>query len=173
MSTYHSFKDSVLLLNACYTPLRFVSYKRAIGLLVQDKVEVVENSDKNISSVSTSYTVPSVIRLRYYVKIPFNSRIALNRKSVLARDLYICQYGCGRKANTIDHVVPRSRGGSHDWLNVLACCAKCNSKKADKLLYELNWKPLKQPHLPDQNIWLLLGLEMRDEWNQYLQLSSA
>lgn len=165
--------EEVLLLNSCYTPLRFVSYKRAIGLIFQGKAEIIEQCEGKISSPTKSYDVPSVIRLRYYVKVPFISRIALNRKSVLARDNYECQYGCGRKATTIDHVVPRSRGGQHDWMNVLACCAKCNSKKADKLLSELGWSPLKRPHMPSSSIWLTLGMVRRKEWETYLDLVPA
>ena len=165
--------EEVLLLNACHTPLRFISYKRAIGLIFQGKAEIIEQSDGKISSPTVSYDVPSVIKLRYYVKVPFTSRIALNRKSVLARDNYVCQYGCGRKATTIDHVIPRSRGGQHDWLNVLACCSKCNSAKSNKLLSELGWKPLKRPHIPSSSIWLLLGLGKRKEWEPYLELTPA
>ena len=162
--------EKVLLLNASYTPLRVISFKRAIVLLLQEKAEVVEEATGSINSASRTFTMPSVIRLTYMVKIPYRARIALNRRSVLARDGGICQYGCGRKANTVDHVHPRSRGGKHSWDNVLAACSKCNAEKGDLTLDELGWEPIKQPHMPSSNVWLVAGIMGREEWSEYLAM---
>lgn len=162
--------EKVLLLNASYTPLRVISFKRAIVLLLQEKAEIVEEATGSINSASRTFTMPSVIRLNYMVKIPYRARIALNRRSVLARDGGICQYNCGRKANTIDHVHPRSRGGKHTWDNVLAACSKCNAEKGDLLLSELGWEPIKQPHAPSSNVWLVAGIMGREEWSEYLAM---
>lgn len=160
--------DNVLLLNASYTPLRVISFKRAIVLLIQEKAEMVEATEHLVSSANDVFEVPSVIRLRYMVKIPFKSRIALNRRSVLARDRGICQYGCGRKASTIDHIHPRSRGGKHEWTNVAAACSPCNSLKGDRTLDELGWELLNEPFVPRGDIWLVAGVAQKEEWASYL-----
>ena len=155
--------ENVLLLNASFAPLRVISFQRAIVLVLQQKAEVIEEASTIIHSATEEFALPSVIRLNYMVQIPYKSRIALNRRSVLARDNGVCQYGCGRKANTIDHVLPRSRGGRHEWTNVLACCSKCNAKKGNKLLSEIGWKSLKQPHMPPHNVWLVAGIMAKEE----------
>lgn len=165
--------ENVLLLNASYEMLRVISFKRAVVLLLQEKAVVVEEGEFTIHSANATFNLPSVIRLTYMVKVPFKSRIALNRRSVIARDGGICQYGCGRKATTIDHVLPRSRGGKHEWTNVLACCSKCNSQKSNKLLSEIGWTPLKQPHMPSGNLWLVVGVAENETWEAYLNLASA
>jgi 5-methylcytosine-specific restriction endonuclease McrA len=136
--------------------------------MLQDKAEMVESGDRVIASASMQLQLPSVVKLNYYVNVPFESRVPLNRRSVLERDGGVCQYGCGRKATTIDHVVPRSRGGRHDWLNVLACCSRCNSKKADRLLGELGWNPIKKPHMPSKRVWLMSNVTCKEEWEPYL-----
>lgn len=161
--------EKVLLLNASYAPLRVISFKRAIVLVLQEKAEVVEESSGLINSPNETFAMPSVIRLKYMVKIPYNARIALNRRSVLARDGGMCQY-CDRKASTIDHVHPRSRGGKHDWGNVLASCRKCNARKSDLTLEELGWTPKKQPHAPSSNVWLVAGIMAKEEWSDYLAM---
>ena len=79
-----------------------------------------------------------MIRLRNYVRVPYRARVPMTRAALMHRDRFRCAY-CGDKAETIDHVVPRSRGGGHSWENCVACCAPCNHRKADKLLSELGW----------------------------------
>lgn len=119
-----------LLLNASYEPLRVLPEHRAINLVLQDKAEVIVGDDNNmIHAVSFKMPTPSVIRLKYFVKVPYRARLPLTRQSVLTRDNYECQFThCTRKATTIDHVHPRSRGGKHAWENVAGACSKCNSK---------------------------------------------
>ena len=108
----------VLLLNVTYEPLTTVGLRRAVCLVLGDKAEVVHDDAGGtlLRSTSVVLAMPSVIRLRRYVCVPYRSRVPLTRGALMRRDNYLCGY-CGRKAETIDHVVPRSRGGSHTWAN--------------------------------------------------------
>lgn len=159
----------VLLLNATYEPLRVITMKRAVALVLADKVDIVEeHPEAEVRSASTAMKAPSVIRLRYFVRIPYKSRLPLTRKTLMARDGGICQY-CERKGDTIDHVQPRSRGGEHSWENVVIACRKCNFKKSDKLLSELGWELIRQPTTPRGTKWLILGVVNNDPvWEPYL-----
>lgn len=160
--------DAVLLLNVNYLPLRIISLHRALTLLYQEKAELIEATEETISSPSKVMQMPSVIRLNYYVKTHHYDNIMLNRRAVMARDDGICQYvGCDKKATTLDHVHPRSLGGTHTWDNVVACCSKCNSKKADIPLSKLGWKLKRQPKRPHGNIWLASGLKTHPVWSKY------
>lgn len=168
---------SVLLLNATFEPLRIISLKRAVCLIVEDKAEIIEESDRGpIRSATTSMVRPSVIRLRYFVKIPYRSRVPLNRRTLMARDRGVCQYNdCTRAGTTIDHITPRSRGGLHEWENVVACCGKCNQVKDDMTVDELGWTLKSAPTTPFGTKWLVLGLASRsqaEEWTRYIQYAS-
>lgn len=143
--------------------------KRAVILVLQDKAEIVESGDGSIRSKDSSIPRPSVIRLKYYVNVPYSARVALNRRSVLTRDNHECQFThCNRRATTIDHVVPRSKGGKHEWTNVVGACSRCNAKKADKSLEAMGWKLKRPPVTPKGNLWLVAGLRARPEWESYL-----
>jgi len=113
----------VLILNASYEPLHVCSVKRAVSLLMHEVAERVEESGKVLRSPNAVFPVPSVIRLKRFVRTPFRQRVAFNRKNVFRRDDHVCQY-CGRRTHdlTLDHVIPRSRGGPTTWENVVACC---------------------------------------------------
>lgn len=129
----------VLLLNASHEPLAVVTGRRALVLVVAGKAEcVVERPDGRIRSPSLALAVPAVVRLRRYVRVPYPAAPAVTRAGVLKRDGRRCAY-CQARAETVDHVVPRSRGGAHSWENCVACCARCNARKADRLLDELGW----------------------------------
>ena len=121
--------SKVLVLNASYEPLNICTWRRAVVLLMKGKAEQIENNGKEIY---TDLALPTVIRLRSYVKIPYKE-ISLSRRNILHRDNYICQY-CGDKRHdlTIDHIIPRSRGGLDSWDNVAAACLRCNVKKGDR-----------------------------------------
>lgn len=160
--------EPVLLLNASYAPLRVIEWTRAMGLITQGKAHTVEPSDVEVRTSSRAFRLPSVIRLNYMVHIPYKANIHLNRRSVLARDRGICQYGCGNKATTIDHIHPRSRGGKHEWLNVAAACADCNNKKASRTLDEIGWSLLNPPFVPDSSIWLKAGVNGDSRWESYI-----
>ncbi len=166
----------VLLLNATYEPLTALPLRRAIVLLVCGKADVVhgDTSGLVLHSAAGSVDVPSVIRLRVFVRVPYRARVPLTRAALMHRDRFRCAY-CSGKAETIDHVVPRSRGGTHTWENCVACCARCNHKKADKLLAELGWPLRTMPTAPRGRHWrLLAGLVDADpQWLPYLGETAA
>jgi 5-methylcytosine-specific restriction endonuclease McrA len=113
--------------------------------------------------------VPSVIRLRYFVKVPFRRRSALNRRAVFARDGGRCQY-CGAAAESIDHVVPRAKGGTHTWENVVAACRPCNTAKRDRLLSETSMVLRRRPSVPRELTWITVAVgTIPPHWEPYLQ----
>lgn len=148
----------VLLLNATFEPLTALPLRRAIVLVVCGKAEVVHGDEGGLvlHSATSSVVVPSVIRLRRYVRVPYRARVPMTRAALMHRDHYRCAY-CGGRAETIDHVVPRSRGGQHRWDNCVACCARCNHRKADRLLAELGWRLRTVPTCPRGQHWRLLA----------------
>lgn len=169
-------KRRVLLLNATYEPLTALTARRAIVLLVCDKADAVHHDPTGpvLHSAGSAVAIPSVIRLRTYVRVPYRARVPMTRAALMQRDRYRCGY-CGGKAETIDHVIPRSRGGEHSWENCVASCAPCNHRKADKLLAELGWtlrSPLVSPKGPH---WRLLSTvnELDPVWLQYLGEGAA
>jgi 5-methylcytosine-specific restriction endonuclease McrA len=163
---------AVLLLNASFEPLRVITLRRAIGLMVAGKAEVLAEGTGEIRSVSVSFPVPAVVRLRYMVKVPFAASIPLSRRAVLVRDARRCQFvHCERPAATVDHVVPRSRGGAHTWTNVIAACAQCNARKGDRTLQELGWHLKRPPTAPRGPVVLLTAAGVAEAppvWADYL-----
>ena len=113
-----------------------------------------------LHSASANLAVPSVIRLRRYVRIPHRSRVPLTRAALMRRDNYLCAY-CGSKADTIDHVIPRSRGGQHVWENCVASCTRCNHRKADHLIEDIGWTLRCDPAAPRGAHWRLIGAARR------------
>jgi 5-methylcytosine-specific restriction endonuclease McrA len=158
-----------LVLNATYEPLSVVSARRAVVLVVREKAELVESKDRTFSSERLTIPVPSVIRLKRYVRVPYRRRVALNRRAVFARDEHTCQY-CGAAAENIDHVLPRSRGGSHTWENVVAACRRCNTRKGDRRPEEAGLVLRATPRAPREHGWLLVGLGAPPDpcWHAYL-----
>src|SRR3954463_12352456 len=148
----------VLLLNSTFEPLTALPMRRAVVMLMCGKADVVHDDPTGpiIHSASRTIVVPSVIRLRTYVRVPYRARIPMTRAALMHRDRFRCAY-CGGRAETIDHVVPRSRGGTHTWENCVACCARCNHRKADKLLAELGWPLRTMPTAPRGRHWRLLA----------------
>lgn len=165
-----------LLLNASYEPLRVISTKRAVCLILAEKAEVLEAGSGRLRSEHASVPEPAVIRLRHYVQIPFQATIPLNRRSLITRDNHECQVSsCNRAGTTVDHVHPRSKGGRHEWTNVVAMCSPCNQRKADHSLAELGWKLKKEPRAPHGTMWLLvgMGIEPVESWEPYLTPAMA
>lgn len=164
-------KRRVLLLNATYEPLTALPLRRAVVLLLAGKADVVHGDPSGLvlHSAGTSVQVPSVIRLRSYVRVPYRARIPMTRAALMHRDRFRCAY-CGGKAETIDHVVPRSRGGEHSWENCVACCSDCNHRKADTMLSELGWTLRTVLVPPKGRHWrLLVAAEaVEPEWARYL-----
>jgi 5-methylcytosine-specific restriction endonuclease McrA len=148
----------VLLLNATFEPLTALPLRRAIVLVVCSKADVVHGDAEGLvlHSARANVVVPSVIKLRTFVRVPYRARVPMTRAALMHRDRYRCSY-CGGRAETIDHVVPRSRGGEHCWENCVACCARCNHRKADRLLSELGWKLRVVPRPPRGQHWRLLA----------------
>ena len=162
-----------LVLNATYEPLGVVPGRRAAVLVLSDKAELVTESGAELHSARLCLAVPSVIRLRYFVRVPFHRRASLSRRAVFARDGHLCQY-CGRRADSIDHVVPRSRGGAHVWENVVAACRRCNLHKGDRLLHEVGMQLRARPDEPRQYAWLVVTVgNVPPSWEPYLHMPSS
>ncbi len=165
--------SKALVLNATYEPLCVVPARRALVLVLKEKAEVVHATDRAFHSERAALPEPSVIRLTYFVKVPFRARAALNRRAVFARDGHRCQY-CGAPAENLDHVVPRSRGGQHVWENVVAACRPCNTRKEDRLLSEVGLTLRRRPVAPKELTWIIVAVgTVHPHWEPYLQASAA
>jgi 5-methylcytosine-specific restriction endonuclease McrA len=157
-----------LVLNATYEPLCVVPMRRAVVLVLAEKATIIEAGDGVMHSERTCVPVPTVVRLSQYVRVPYRRDVPLTRRAVLDRDGQTCVY-CGLRADTIDHVRPRSRGGEHLWTNVVAACARCNHRKGDRLLAELGWHLPHPPLQPPPTVAVVLGWAKRHpSWQQYL-----
>ena len=157
-----------LVLNATYEPLGVVSARRAVVLVLSDKAEIVHHNGDQFRSERVALPVPSVIRLRYFVRVPYQRRAPLSRRAVFLRDGGRCQY-CGKRAESIDHVVPRSRGGLHTWENVVAACSRCNSAKRDHLLEDTHLRLRRMPEAPRHLNWVVVTVgHVPEHWEQYL-----
>ncbi|MDP8976788.1 MAG: HNH endonuclease [Actinomycetota bacterium] len=162
-----------LVLNATFEPLCLVSTRRAVVLVLAEKAELVHSSEGCFRSERLEFPEPSVVRLGYFVKVPYQARIGLNRRSVFARDGHRCQY-CGSAAENIDHVVPRSRGGTHTWENVVAACRPCNNRKQDLFLHETPLSLKRTPVAPRERLWVLAATGgVRPDWEPYLRPASS
>ena len=165
--------SSVLVLNATYEPLNVVSVRRAIVLLLKEKAEVVEAANAMLRAERVEYPYPLVIRLVHYVKVPRQMGLPLTRRTVLARDQYTCQY-CGMQPGkthlTVDHVVPRSKGGLTLWENVATACAACNQRKGNRAPHDANMALRSKPSRPRYIAIVLLGHgNAPHAWHKYLQ----
>ena len=159
--------STALVLNATYEPLCVVSWRRAICLVLADKADVLAEGDV-VHSERLSIGAPSVVRLRHVVRVPFHRRTALSRRAVFARDAQRCQY-CGGHADSIDHVVPRSKGGPHAWDNVVAACRPCNARKRDRSPEESGMRLARRPSAPRDPGWIVLAAgHIPDTWTPYL-----
>ncbi len=158
-----------LVLNATFEPIGVVSGRRALILSLSGKVDVLADSDEIIHSELLAVAFPSVVRLRYFVRVPYQRTVPLNRRAIFTRDDNACQY-CGRPAESIDHVLPRSRGGRHEWDNVVASCRRCNTTKGDRLLAECSHRLRRAPVAPVGNSWIRVAVgTMPDAWAEYLR----
>ncbi len=163
----------VLVLNASYEPLHVVSTRRAILLLLKDKAELVEATDRYVRAASARFPQPSVIRLRKYIKLPRNLTLPLTRRLVYARDQYTCQY-CGNSPGasqlTLDHVLPKSRGGQKTWENIVTACKRCNQRKGNRTPQEAHMHLLRQPYRPRYValVWLKTPARHNEAWKKYI-----
>lgn len=149
----------VLVLNATFEPLSLVSVRRAVVLLLREKAEMVEATERMLCSSSRSLPEPLVIRLTRYVRLPHRS-VPPTRTAIMLRDAYTCQYCNGtpnRHELTVDHVHPRSRGGRHEWSNLVTACQACNHKKGSLLLEEAGMTLRRKPFEPTYVALVLLS----------------
>lgn len=157
-----------LVLNATFEALCVVSSRRALVLVLDRKAELLHGTGREYRSERACYPEPSVVRLAQYVRVPRQTKVAISRRSVFARDGHRCQY-CGAAAENIDHVVPRSRGGAHSWDNVVASCRRCNAAKEDFLLDEAGLVLRELPRAPRSRVWLLAASgEISSDWEPYV-----
>lgn len=164
-----------LLLNASYEPMKVVSWQKALILLFQDKVEILEFHSLFARSVRSSFQIPSVIRLKTYVRPKANLAVRFSRENVYIRDNFTCQYCALKhpiKQLTLDHVIPASHKGPKNWTNVVTACRSCNQRKANRTPDKANMPLLKEPRMPDwlpqHHIQLTLS-KIPSTWLQYLQ----
>jgi len=155
-----------LVLNGSNQPLAVVSARRAVVLVLKDKADVVSSNGMIFRSESLRIDAPSVVRLRYFVKVPYRAHTALTRRAVFARDLWSCQY-CGVPAENVDHVVPKSKGGPHSWENVVAACQRCNSRKENRTPHEAGMRLARKPFVPTDGFRLSLG-HLEPDWEHFL-----
>ena len=158
-----------LVLNAGYEPLAVVSFKRALVLVIEGKASLLAYDEGNpVLSASGEWERPSVILLRRYVRIPSGRNVPVSRRGVLRRDGQRCAY-CAATASTIDHVIPRSRGGADSWENLVACCLRCNNAKGDRTPHEMGWTMRLTPRAPHGTAWLVRGVERPEpRWDEFL-----
>jgi 5-methylcytosine-specific restriction endonuclease McrA len=160
----------VLVLNATYEPINVCTVRRAIVLLLKDKAEVIEHGEWQLHSATTTISRPVVIRLVTYVRIPRDThRRKITRRAVFARDDSTCQY-CGARSNlTVDHVVPRSKGGSSTWDNIVASCAPCNRRKGNSEPRQVGMRLQKQPRTPSPHVFIQVASpSIPAAWRTYL-----
>ena len=162
--------NKVLVLNASYEPLNITTWRRAVVLMLKGKAEGIEHNGRLIYA---DFASPTVIRLRHYVNVPYKA-IPLTRRNVLYRDEYRCQY-CnvsGGDSLTIDHVIPRSRGGQDVWDNVVCACVRCNIKKGNRTPKEAGMELNIQPRKPFSSLYFELSRHIRgglhQEWRKYV-----
>ena len=161
----------VLVLNQNYEPLNVCRARRAVVLLFDGKAEMLENGLGFIQSISSTFPLPSVIRLARLIRRPRRER-KLTRFEIFNRDRYTCQY-CGQQTRqlTLDHVIPRYRGGQHTWENVVSACVSCNRHKAGRTPKEAGMKLIRLPSPPSGSPFFSVPyhyLQTRDEWQKYL-----
>lgn len=158
----------VLVLNADYSPMNITSLKKGFKLVFKGKAEVV--SEDNAFSIVTdkrTFYRPSIIRLVKYVSYPYK-KIPLSKQNIFKRDNFTCAYCPSTKDLTLDHIIPKSKGGGNTWLNLTTCCFKCNAKKGDKSLEEVGMVLLRKPFQPS-HFYFLSKLAVKEEWKVYFK----
>ena len=163
--------SQVLVLNQNYEPMTITNAKKAIILIYLGKAEIIEKNEAYIHSISTSYPLPSIVRLTRYINVP-RKRIILSRKNIIKRDSHTCQY-CGARFGpvTIDHVIPKVRGGEDTWENLVCACVKCNNKKGNRLLEEVGMVLARKPQRPNYIFFIRYFIgKIDNRWKPYLYM---
>ena len=167
--------QQVLVLNASYEPLNVTTVRRAHVLVFKGKAELVEELDQPLRSATTSFAWPHVIRLVSYVRVPRAVQRKISRRALFARDNWRCVY-CGTTTGrlTLDHVIPRSRGGESVWENVVTSCAPCNLRKGNRLPEEIEMQLAHPPQPPTPALFITLAApKIPDGWQPYLAAFGA
>ena len=161
--------NTVLVLNQDFTPLTICSVQRAFMLVFLEKADLVKGvDDKQLRSITKSYPFPSVVRVKNYIHIPYRG-VVLSRHNIIKRDGGKCQYCGTNKDLTIDHVIPRSRGGKTIWTNLVTACKNCNSRKSDYSLEKIGMTLSKKPVKPSYITFLRMnGGSVREDWTPFL-----
>ena len=161
----------VLVLNASYEPINVCTVRRAAVLVLKERAEILEQSEATLHAEVFTMPRPAVIRLTTYIRIPRDAHSRkITRRAVFARDRWTCQY-CGNERGTltVDHVVPRSKGGASSWDNIVTCCAPCNRRKADRLPAQARMHPRRRPSPPSPTIFVHVAAPtIPPAWQQYL-----
>ncbi len=159
----------VLVLNLDHYPIAVVPVQKAMVLLLMEKAQLLASYELlEIRTVSRSYAYPSVIRLTHYKHIPYKG-VLLNRANLFRRDRGQCQYCGSAKQLTIDHVIPRSKGGKTSWTNLVTACNRCNVLKGDKTLEQVDMQLRTEPFVPSLSYFLASYAERQAlEWLPYL-----
>lgn len=168
-------RGRVLVLNATYEPINVCNVRRATVLLLKERAQLIERGSGHLRSERVALDRPLVIRLITYVRIPRDiHRRKITRKAVLARDAWTCQYcGTQRTGLTVDHVIPRSRGGASAWENIVAACGPCNRRKGDRLPVEIEMHPSSKPRAPGPSIFIRVAApRVPPSWEPYLGLAA-
>jgi len=164
----------VLVLNQNYEPLNVCNARRAFVLLHHGKAEVLEHGLGYLTSPNQVFPLPSVIRLVYLIRRP-RPRLKLSRRDVFLRDKYTCQY-CGIQSRdlTLDHVIPRVRGGKHSWENLVSACKSCNHRKGQRTLAEAKMQLMREPYQPRASNYLLFHhhLQHQESWRKFIPEAS-
>ncbi len=165
----------MLVLNASYEPINVCTVRRAVVLLLKEKAEVIEQTERELHSATTTLTRPAVIRLVSYVRVPRDThRRKITRRAVFARDDWTCQYCGSRTQLTVDHVIPRSKGGGSTWDNIVAACAPCNRRKGDSLPRQAGMALARPPRTPNPDIFIQVASPtIPATWKQYLGSPSS
>ena len=161
----------MLVLNASYEPINVCTVRRATVLLLKSKAEVIEIGTRDLHWATGSLPRPVVIRLVTYVRIPRDAHSRkITRRAIFARDQWTCQYcGSARSNLTVDHVIPRSKGGDTGWDNIVTCCAPCNRRKGDRLPKHAGMHPRHAPRAPSSTIFVHVAVpRVPDAWQPYL-----
>jgi 5-methylcytosine-specific restriction endonuclease McrA len=167
---YDSCVPRALVLNASLEPLSVVPVRRALVLVLHDRADVLATNGALWRSEVIAMPSPSVVRLKRFIRVPYQRRVPVNRRTVFQRDGHRCQY-CGHQAENLDHVTPRSQGGEHTWTNVVAACRRCNTKKGGRTPSEAGLKLGSVPRPPRSDTWIaavVTGL-IDPDWAPYVR----
>ncbi len=158
-----------LVLNASNEPLSVVPARRGVVLVLRGRADLVARHGESWHAGSRAFDVPSVVRLRRYVSVPYHRAIPLSRRAIFMRDEHRCQY-CGGSAENVDHVIPKAQGGMHQWENVVAACRTCNTRKGGRTPAQAGLTLKRMPTQPDRFDWVIVaaGGSPHVSWQPFL-----